>query len=159
MKEVKIFTKLFLIGIAIGSISCASQKEKGKTRIYDAENRTVDVGYGEDQPEDLTSPIGKVKPEQANVPLSSYLRRIPGIQVSGSGPNASVRVRGLNSLGNDQPLFVLDGVPVGNNLAAISSSVDSNDIKSVSVLKDGASASIYGTRGSNGVILITTKKK
>jgi TonB-linked SusC/RagA family outer membrane protein len=85
--------------------------------------------------------------------------RIPGVQVTTSGSpssNATVRIRGqgLGSLGYNDPLYVIDGVPTTSGMHEL----NSNDVESVVVLRDAASASIYGARAANGVIIITTKK-
>lgn len=86
--------------------------------------------------------------------LSNYLRRIPGLQVTGN----RVIVRGM-AAGNERPLFLVDGRNVGNDFSSVQSLIDPNDIKSVQVLKTAAETSIYGLQGSGGVIKITTKKK
>ncbi|MBK9016411.1 MAG: TonB-dependent receptor plug domain-containing protein [Saprospiraceae bacterium] len=70
------------------------------------------------------------------------------------GDDIAVRIRGAGTIGNNNPLFVIDGVPTTGNINMFST----NDIESIEVLKDGASAAIYGARAANGVILITTKK-
>lgn len=76
-------------------------------------------------------------------------------QVSGApGEDIAIRIRGVSTLGNNNPLFVIDGVPTTGNINMFSTA----DIESVEVLKDGAAAAIYGARAANGVILITTKK-
>ncbi len=82
--------------------------------------------------------------------------RVPGVLVSdanGPGGDVMVRIRGFGTIGNSEPLFVIDGVPTMGNLK----NIDPNDIESVQVLKDASSASIYGARAANGVIVITTK--
>lgn len=143
------------------SSACQSTKNgpRGSTRIYDAENEQVDVGYGSISNQEVTTAVAEVNPKQPNLDLLTYLRRVPGIQITGSGSSARIRIRGLNSLEVNDPLFVVDGMPIGNSYQDVENSVSVNDIKNISVLKDGGSASIYGTRGNNGVILITTKKK
>lgn len=75
---------------------------------------------------------------------------------SGGSPGAVPRVliRGVSTVNSTDPLYVVDGMPVGTNINFL----DQNDIESMQVLKDASAAAIYGTRGSNGVILITTKK-
>ena len=90
--------------------------------------------------------------------LADLLRRQPGVMVQGSGNNAKVAIRGGSGPSGVDPLYVLDRVPVGNNLAQVSSMVDVNDIADINVLS-GADASQYGTRGNSGVIEITTKKE
>ena len=83
--------------------------------------------------------------------------KINGVQVtSGGGPGAQpkVLIRGVTTVNGTDPLYVVDGMPVGTNINFL----NSNDIESMEVLKDASAAAIYGTRASNGVILITTKK-
>ena len=83
--------------------------------------------------------------------------KVNGVQVtSGGGPGATpkVLIRGVTTVNGTNPLYVVDGMPVGDNINFL----NSNDIASMEVLKDASAAAIYGTRASNGVILITTKK-
>lgn len=124
----------------------------------------VVVGYGSMDKKELTSAISHVSSkdflQNSSVDPSMLIQgKIPGVSITNSGasdPNnlASIQVRGISSraagLG---PLIVIDGV-AGGSLE----NVNSNDIASIDVLKDGAASAIYGTRGSNGVILVTTKK-
>ncbi len=90
--------------------------------------------------------------------LADYLRRVPGVLVTGSDGNYSVLVRGISSIGgSNEPLYVIDRMQVGNyNQAA--AMVDPNDIAYVEVLKDVASTTSYGMLGASGVIIIHTKK-
>ena len=134
-----------------------------------AENTTelddvVVIGYGAVKKRDVSTAISSIKAEDiANQPISDFRQsmagKMPGVQVmqTGGDPegNVMVRVRGISSAtaGND-PLYIVDGVPMENGL----SNLNTNDIESMEVLKDASSAAIYGSRGSNGVILITTKK-
>ncbi|MBR9999116.1 MAG: SusC/RagA family TonB-linked outer membrane protein, partial [Cyclobacteriaceae bacterium] len=122
----------------------------------------VVVGYGTQEKKEITSAVASVKAEdfnQGNVQNAAQLvqGKVAGLSIAkpGGNPNAGydVRLRGLPSIGaNTQPLIVIDGV-IGGTLA----NVDPNDIASIDVLKDGSAAAIYGTRGSSGVILVTTK--
>ncbi|MDX1640180.1 MAG: TonB-dependent receptor plug domain-containing protein [Balneolaceae bacterium] len=90
--------------------------------------------------------------------LADYLRRVPGVSVSGSGENASISVRGINSFNlSNSPLYVVDGQAVGNSYNQANRMVDPRYIDYVRVLK-GPDASIYGVRGANGVIEIVTRK-
>lgn len=125
-------------------------------------NELVVIGYGTVKKSDLTGAVGSVKDRQFNAePIKNtgdvLKGRMAGVTTSqfsggnlGAGP--SIRVRGISSLkyGND-PLWVVDGV-VGGSFASVA------DIESIEVLKDAASTAIYGSRGSNGVVLVTTKK-
>lgn len=89
--------------------------------------------------------------------LADYLRKIPGINISGSENNQMVTVRGISSFNSGiQPLFVIDGVVVGSSYSQANNMVNVRNIDYVRVLK-GSDASIYGVRGGNGVILIVTK--
>ena len=95
---------------------------------------------------------------QESLPLKDFLRRVPGVQVTGSGDNVQVRVRGLSTISGDpSPLFVLDGVEVGTSYQDVAF-LDGNQIDKIRVLKDATTTSRYGFRGSNGVIVIKTKK-
>ena len=125
----------------------------------------VVVGYGVQNKRDVTTAISSIKAEDfANMPTSDFrdamAAKMPGVQVLqlGGQPdgNVSIRVRGIQSAtaGND-PLYVIDGVPCDARAFA---NLESNDIESLEVLKDASAAAIYGSRGSCGVILITTKR-
>lgn len=145
----------------------------------DEENNTLSevivVGYGTQNKRDVTGSIARVTAEDLkDKPLttveSALQGKAPGVFINSSsgklGQALQIRVRGISSISaSNQPLFVIDGVPIvtealgtyteaDNPLAAISP----DDIESMEVLKDAASAAIYGARGSNGVVLITTKK-
>lgn len=126
----------------------------------------VVVGYGTVRKSDLTGSVATLKGSELNrTPSSSVDQllqgKIPGVQViSGSGrpgAGATIRIRGTSSLnGSNSPLMVVDGFPFGD--AGNLSQINPDDIESIEVLKDASSAAIYGSRGANGVILITTKK-
>ncbi|MEM9856847.1 MAG: TonB-dependent receptor [Bacteroidota bacterium] len=124
----------------------------------------VVVGYGTERKRDLTGAVGSVKPEELAVaPTSNFDQalagRIAGVQVSSPdgtpGGAAEIVIRGGNSItGDNSPLYVIDGVPLVDFDPA---SLNTNDIESFDVLKDASATAIYGSRGANGVILITTK--
>ncbi|MGE5419325.1 MAG: SusC/RagA family TonB-linked outer membrane protein [Chloroflexota bacterium] len=126
-------------------------------------NEVVVVGYGTQQRREVTSSIAQVKSDQfvkgsISDPVQLIQGKVAGLSISkpGGDPNAGfdIRLRGMSTIGaNLGPLIVIDGV-IGGDL----NNVDPNDIESINVLKDGSAASIYGTRGSSGVILVTTKK-
>lgn len=144
----------------------ASQKPMNITMVEDAEmlDEVVVVGYGSQRKSDLTGGITSVKAEQLEMVTSNNLLdklagQVPGLSITTSnarpGEEQSLRVRGINSLtASNSPLIVLDGIPYNGALGDI----DPEIIESLSVLKDASSAAIYGSRGSNGVILIQTKK-
>lgn len=133
----------------------------------------VVIGYGTLKKSDLTGAVGSVKAEQLmERPAPSLTQalsgRMPGVQVNTNsgrpGGRTTIRVRGFSSINSsNNPLYVVDGVmlPQGNQ-NQFSSAIDyinPNDIVSVEVLKDASSTAIYGARGANGVILVTTKKE
>ncbi|MGB4847467.1 MAG: TonB-dependent receptor plug domain-containing protein [Saprospiraceae bacterium] len=93
------------------------------------------------------------------VDLADHLRRIPGVQVTGSGSSARATIRGMASFNSDsEPLYVINGTPINGGLATASSMISVVDIKSVRVLKTPSETSFYGIRGSNGVIVIQLKQ-
>ena len=124
---------------------------------------TVVIGYGQAKKSDLTGSVASIKPSELKNSkvgmLSSALQgTAAGVQVTSGnlkpGADAGIIIRGVGSLNaGTAPLYVVDGVPMGG-LQDISPS----DIASIEILKDASSAAIYGSRGSNGVVLITTKK-
>ena len=136
------------------------------TMIEDSQllNEVVVIGYGTMDKKELTSAISHVSEKDFNTisstdPTMLIQGKVPGVSITNTAagdPNntASVQIRGVSSrsagLG---PLIVIDGVPGGSL-----TNVNPNDIASFDILKDGAASAIYGTRGSNGVILVTTKK-
>jgi iron complex outermembrane receptor protein len=136
-------------------------------------NEVVVIGYGTQKKNDLTGSISSVSEKDFNQGVISSPEelingKIAGVQITNSGgsPNSSstIRVRGGASLNaSNDPLIVLDGVPmeVGGSVAGASnflSLINPNDIESMTILKDASSTAIYGSRASNGVIIITTKK-
>ena len=124
----------------------------------------VVVAYGTQKKTSLTGAIQSVKNEAIEMrPTSSVTTAlegtVAGVQVNSTygapGTDPSIRIRGVGTVnGSSSPLYVLDGVPFGGNI----SDLNPADIESISVLKDAASAALYGNRASNGVILITSKK-
>lgn len=138
----------------------------------------VVVGYGTQQKESITGAVGSLDNTRLEqVPMASFEQtlqgNIAGVQASGidgsPGANTQVRIRGIGSItASSEPLYVIDGIPVtsgniaqlndnGDRSANVMAGINPNDIASVTVLKDASSTAIYGSRGANGVILITTK--
>ncbi|GAA4432907.1 TonB-dependent receptor [Pontibacter saemangeumensis] len=121
----------------------------------------VVTGYATQEKKDLTGAVAVVDvtemTKQPEAQVTSMLQgRAAGVTVVGSGqPGAAqqVRIRGFNTFGNNSPLYVVDGVPTQNI-----NDINPNDIASLQVLKDAGSASIYGSRAANGVVIITTKR-
>ncbi|WP_299119314.1 TonB-dependent receptor [uncultured Winogradskyella sp.] len=128
-------------------------------------DEVVIIGYGTQRKSDLTGSVSSVSAQDvADVPVSrvdqALQGRAAGVQVtqtSGApGAGTAIRVRGGNSItGSNEPLWVIDGIIVGTNFNL--NNLNANDVKSIEVLKDASSVAIYGSRGANGVILVTTK--
>ena len=143
-------------------ISFAMYSCKPSSRIAIKSGENVNAGYvGTKDKLASTNSVSEVEPENAVLSLANYLRRVPGISISGSGDNARVYIRGgIASDGRTgEPLFVLDGVPIGDSYSAVVNQVAVNDIDKISVLKDISASSMYGVQGQNGVILIKTKTR
>lgn len=122
----------------------------------------VVTGYTTQRKADLTGAVSVVSVDELqkqneNNPIKALQGRVPGMNISADGtPSgaATVRIRGIGTLNNNDPLYIVDGVPTKSGMHEL----NGNDIESIQVLKDAASASIYGSRAANGVIIITTKK-
>jgi len=145
---------------------------KGKTTIdVKLEEETIGieevvaVGYGTMKKSDLTGSVSSVKPQelkaiQSSNALQSLTGRIAGVNISQNtgapGSAMSIRIRGINSIqGGNEPLYVIDGFPTNQSMLL---ALNNSDIESIEVLKDASSTAIYGSRGANGVVLITTKQ-
>jgi TonB-linked SusC/RagA family outer membrane protein len=150
-------------------------------------NEVVVIGYGTQKRKELTGSVVSISPEALKVPVTSFDQVLsgaaPGVVVNQNsgqpGASSTIRIRGGNSInGGNEPLFVIDGfivyndnnnskTNVGQDLSAIGgidaninllSTINPADIESIEILKDASATAIYGTRGANGVIIITTKK-
>lgn len=129
-------------------------------------SEVVVIGYGKQKKSHLTGSVSKVKNEQLDqIPMArvddALVGQVAGVNIQMTNPAAgeapSIRVRGQGSISFDSnPLIVVDGITVGSD-ADFLSSLDMNDVESIEVLKDAASSAIYGSRGANGIIMITTK--
>jgi TonB-linked SusC/RagA family outer membrane protein len=126
-------------------------------------NEVVVIGYGTTRKKDLTGAVSTVNARDINaIPVGGVDQILQGkaagvaiTQVTGApGDGVSVLIRGQASFGNSVPLYVIDGIPTADGINEISP----NDIESISILKDASSASIYGARAANGVVVITTRK-
>ncbi|MGB8193665.1 MAG: TonB-dependent receptor [Chitinophagaceae bacterium] len=147
--------------VAVGSKTeiITSMEEAATTSLDDV----VVIGYGTAKRKDVTSSVSSVNAKQLrDIPLNSAAQalagRLAGVQITGSegSPNAEVliRVRGGGSITQDNsPLYIIDGIQVENGLSTLSP----QDIESIDVLKDASATAIYGARGANGVVIITTK--
>jgi TonB-linked SusC/RagA family outer membrane protein len=145
-------------------------KEQNITVILLEDTKTLEevvvIGYGTASRESVSSAVSKVNTGNVAEKGFSNLQQMligaaSGVQVSTvsgqPGAAMNIEIRGINSIsGSTQPLYVIDGVPMDDENAMLN--INPNDIQSMNVLKDASSAAIYGSRGNNGVILITTKQ-
>jgi TonB-linked SusC/RagA family outer membrane protein len=154
------------VGYASKEVLVGNQKTISVS--LDADNKLdeiVVIGYGTQRKSDLTGSVSTVK--AADITKAPVARvdqalqgRASGVQVTQTngapGAGTVIRVRGGNSItGNNEPLWVIDGIIVGVNFNL--NNINSNDIKSIEILKDASSIAIYGSRGANGVVMVTTK--
>ena len=157
-----------LIGYATQSIQLTENQSVANFVLMEEAIRLDDVvvvGYGVQNSRDVTTSITSIKADAfANTPTTDFREamaaKMPGVQVINLGGqpdgNVSVRVRGIQSAtSGNEPLYVIDGIPCEARAFA---NLDGNDIESLEVLKDASAAAIYGSRGSCGVILVTTKR-
>jgi TonB-linked SusC/RagA family outer membrane protein len=126
-------------------------------------NEVVVIGYGTTRKKSLTGAVSTIRSSDINdLPVSGVSQimqgKAAGVAITQStgapGTPINVRIRGVGTINNNDPLYIIDGVPTKDGINAISP----NDIEDISILKDASSASIYGARASNGVVLVTTKK-
>jgi TonB-linked SusC/RagA family outer membrane protein len=150
--------RISYIGYLEQNINTAGQSAFNITLLEDTQalEEVVVVGYGTRRAGELTTSISTIQASTIQqmpiVEASEALRAASGVTILKSntpGDGASVRIRGLGTINDNNPLWVIDGVPGG--------SVSPNNIESITVLKDAASQAIYGARAANGVILVTTK--
>jgi TonB-linked SusC/RagA family outer membrane protein len=162
--------------VIIGEVSTINVKLSTDTELLDD---VIVVGYGIQKKREITGSIAKVDSKDIVTKMTSSFEGVlagqaPGVSVTtGSGmagSGAIVRVRGVASINSaGDPLYVVDGIPITNDIFGLGgrtggmnlnplSSIDPNDIESIEVLKDASATGIYGSRGANGVVIITTKK-
>ena len=125
-------------------------------------DEVVVVGYSTQRKVDVTGAItavdvNEIAKQNENNPIKALQGRVPGMNISADGSpsgSSTVRIRGIGTLNNNDPLYIIDGVPTKGGMHEL----NPGDIESIQILKDAASASIYGSRAANGVIIITTKR-
>jgi TonB-linked SusC/RagA family outer membrane protein len=164
--------------VAIGNRTILQITLQEDTKVLE---EVVVIGYGTRTKKDLTGAVSQINSEEITRQVSispefAMQGKMAGVHISnpGSSPVArpTIRIRGVSTLGYNDPLYVVDGIPLTEGFASSSSTrdedlrgevnvfsmINANDIESISVLKDASATAIYGVRASNGVILITTKR-
>jgi len=156
--------EISFVGFASTEIEVGSQTEFNIVlkRSISAMDSVVVIGYGTQRRGDLTGSISSIKSSDvASLPVPDVGQAIEGkasgVQIVASGApgsNVTIRVRGVGTVNNSDPLLVIDGIPTDVPL----NTINPNDISSIDILKDASASAIYGSRGANGVVIITTKK-
>ena len=145
--------------IAVNGRSTINVKMEEDSQLID---EVVVVGYGVQKKSVVTAAISRVTAEDLNNTTPSRIEdalkgKVSGVQITQSsgqpGADSKVRIRGVGTVNNSEPLYIVDGMPVDGGINYL----NPTDIQSVEILKDAASAAIYGARAANGVILVTTK--
>jgi len=163
--KVKAGTTLVISYVGYQTMEVAAQNGMKVQMVSDEQmlKEVVVTGYQVQRKADLTGSVGVVETKDFKAgdtdPMSSLQGKVPGMTITSSGSpsqDANVRIRGIGSMGGSSttPLYIVDGVPYSGSL----NNLNASDIETMQVLKDAASASIYGSRAANGVIVITTKK-
>jgi TonB-dependent SusC/RagA subfamily outer membrane receptor len=155
-------TLLAGFAVVLSAAGCAANRAG-----TDPEPEQVPIGYGTQDARYLTGAVASVDAERTEQPRVARVEemlqgRLAGVQVTRTGNGGySVRVRGgATLLGDGEPLFVIDGVPLHNVLPGHAlSGINPADVARIDVLKDAGSAAIYGSKAANGVILITTRRQ
>jgi TonB-dependent starch-binding outer membrane protein SusC len=150
------------VGLVVLLAACSGNTSPGNKPIKDP----VSIGYGVQDRSSVAGAIASVSgTDNGNVRFASVEQmmeaRVPGLQVA-RGPRGDfrIRIRGTNSWQTGDPLIVVDGMPLADMGAALAlSGISPNDVQRIDVLKDAGATAIYGSRGGNGVILITTRKR
>lgn len=163
--NVKLGAKLTISYIGYTSVTVKAVPNVNIVLSEDSEmlNEVVVTGYTTQRKADLTGSVAVVSTDELKTisdtdPMRALQGKVPGMTITATGSpsgTGTVRIRGIGSFNSSQdPLYVIDGVPTTATL----NSLNTNDIESMQILKDAASASIYGSRAANGVIIITTKQ-
>jgi TonB-dependent SusC/RagA subfamily outer membrane receptor len=151
------------ITAAVGCAPATSSPASGPRPGMD--NEMINFGYGTQEKDNVTGAVSSLSAEEiGNLRVARVEEllhgRVPGLQVISSGGGISLRIRGVGSfMGNNEPLVVIDGMPVPQfGTSSALGWINPHDIERIDVLKDAGSTAIYGSRGANGVIVITTKR-
>jgi TonB-linked SusC/RagA family outer membrane protein len=157
--------KFFYVGAEPTTFLINANSNSANIQLDISANKLEEVvvtGYQTERKKDITGAVNVVdvadiKDIPTGNPIKSLQGRVPGVLITTDGSptgGATVRIRGIGTLGNNDPLYVIDGVPTKSGLEQL----NQNDIESIQVLKDASSATIYGSRAANGVVIVTTKK-
>ena len=150
------------VGYKTQTLAAAANMQVRLAEDTEVLEEVVVTGYTTQRKADLTGAVTAIsasdlEKQQENNPMKALQGKVPGMNITADGsPSgaATIRIRGVGTLNDNDPLYIIDGVPTKSGMHEL----NPNDIESIQILKDAASASIYGSRAANGVIIITTKK-
>ena len=148
------FFQIYIVIIILALLNSCSGAKSG-IQPKEKEKKIVDRGYDAAYDSEIAQSSNTTNPNEkgpSNRSLTDMIMAKPGVTMTSQGP----RIGGIGSFGNSEPLFIINGSAVSAPYAQIVSMINPNDVTSITVLK-GPDASIYGSRGANGVILIRTK--
>ena len=160
--------RAMLCGLTVAAVACAGTpgRTPQATRPKPQDD-VVSVGYGTQSRHHITGAVASYIPTEADAGFGRVelmlQGRIPGVEVIPRQGGFTLRIRGFRTLrqqgGDDEPLLVIDDIPVQQgSLQGALASIAPQDVARIDVLKDAGSAAVYGSRGANGVIIITTKR-
>ena len=152
--------KCLLLFAIIMFTACSGTKNTSSSD-QDPSSQIVDEGYERVQAKNSNQSNIQVNPNEdmpSNRSLNDMLQQLPGVSVQGQGAYAKISVSGASAsfMSGTSPLFVVNGMTIGTDYSTVHNMIHPNDVTSLNVLK-GSDATLYGTRGANGVILIRTK--
>ena len=154
--------RAMLCGLAVAAMACA-----GTGRRPTPEDDVVSVGYGTQSRREITGAVSSYIPTEADARIAhveTMLQgHIPGLEVIPQGSGFTLRIRGFRTLhqrgGDDEPLLVIDDITVpAGSLGSALAGIAPHDVARIDILKDAGATAVYGSRGANGVIIITTKR-
>ncbi len=156
-----VFRTLLVLVLAVYSSGCAAS---GGALTEDAAEEVVSVGYGTQARSAVTGSVSHVEATEelrSIQHVEELLKRVPGVYVDQApGGGFTVLIRGATSVnGSNEPLYIVDGVPVTVDPGQGLYWLNPIDVKSIDVLKDASASAIYGSRGANGVIIIRTRRR
>lgn len=147
--KICIFLSTVMLSMSCSKQSITSSSNNNSTMYGEVQNARNNTG---------STVVIEENNTMQNATMDYYLQQVAGVNITGTGASATVTIRGVNSfVSNIEPLFLINGQAM-NNFSTVYYLCNANNIKSVAVLKDAASCSLYGARGANGVISITLKK-
>ncbi len=155
--------KNFILSIVLAVLMASCVSQQGASGVVQGfefdKNKTYSTGYGEISESNRTGAAQTVEAAATIIPLETYMRGLAGVSVQGNGRDASIMIRGVSSFSSsNEPLFLVDNLVINGGFKMVYDLVNPNEIASVTVLKDAAETSIYGSRGTNGIIVISLKK-